>query len=176
MTKSPVKKNGKLKSGWRWLKPIEWVRKGDMVRQNGRWCYVDEVAALIGFQATSPQAYYRYEATNRPGPGRKAEPVGSPIKGATPFGLETLLENARTSVATPRLFTPRIQSVLNCAQLEARELGASYVGTDHLLLALLKVCEPLSPGNLVADTCKKHNLTYTRVKAGFLAFYKKKYV
>ena len=34
-------------------------------------------------------------------------------------------------------FTQRAQSSLNLALQEARELGHSYVGTEHLLLGLL---------------------------------------
>ena len=34
-------------------------------------------------------------------------------------------------------FTQRAQSALNLALREARELGHSYVGTEHLLLGLI---------------------------------------
>jgi len=35
-------------------------------------------------------------------------------------------------------YTPRVKKVLNLAQKEARELGHKYVGTEHILLGLLR--------------------------------------
>ncbi len=47
-------------------------------------------------------------------------------------------------------FTPRAKKVLEVAAQEARELGHKYVGTEHLLLALVKDSESASANSLIA--------------------------
>lgn len=47
-------------------------------------------------------------------------------------------------------FTPRAKKVLEVAAQEAREMGHKYVGTEHLLLALMKDTESASANSLAA--------------------------
>lgn len=46
-----------------------------------------------------------------------------------------------TSVRLPIPFTPRAKKALDLAVREAKELGHNYVGTEHLLLALVSIPE-----------------------------------
>jgi len=56
-------------------------------------------------------------------------------------------------------FSERSAKVFVMAQEEAKDLGHSYVGTEHLLLAILKLNDkPLS------NILERYGLTYARVK------------
>ncbi|KXS40447.1 MAG: ATP-dependent Clp protease ATP-binding subunit ClpC [Candidatus Frackibacter sp. T328-2] len=53
--------------------------------------------------------------------------------------IEKLIGESDESVEAQKLnFTPRTKKVLNLAMEEARRLGHNYVGTEHLLLGLVK--------------------------------------
>ncbi len=56
-------------------------------------------------------------------------------------------------------FTPAAQNALKRAQTEASEMGHTYIGTEHLLLGLLR--EESSVG---ADILRKHGLDYKSAK------------
>ena len=49
-----------------------------------------------------------------------------------------LIGSGVPSPVSPQDMTPRTKKIIESAFVEARELGHSYVGTEHLLLALLK--------------------------------------
>ena len=51
--------------------------------------------------------------------------------------LEKLATGEKTTL-TPAAFTPRTKRVLQMAKLAASKLGSKYVGTEHLLIALLE--------------------------------------
>ncbi len=58
-------------------------------------------------------------------------------------------------------FTPRAKKVLQLAVREARQLGHLYIGTEHLLLGLLRegqgvACQVLSRLGADADTIREH--------------------
>lgn len=60
-------------------------------------------------------------------------------------------------VAVEIPFTPRAKRVLELALEEARQLGHSYIGTEHLLLGLLREGEGVAARvleNLDADPAK----------------------
>ena len=56
-------------------------------------------------------------------------------------------------------FTPAAQNALKRAQTEASEMGHTYIGTEHLLLGLLR--EESSVG---AEILRKHGLDYKKVR------------
>lgn len=59
--------------------------------------------------------------------------------GITPEKIEQLLGGAHTSLFNRELYiAPRTKRVLELAAAEANELGNNYVGTEHLLLAILR--------------------------------------
>ena len=59
--------------------------------------------------------------------------------GITPEKIEQLLGGAHTSFFNRELYiSPRTKRVLELAAAEANELGNNYVGTEHLLLAILR--------------------------------------
>lgn len=59
--------------------------------------------------------------------------------GITPEKIEQLLGGAHTSFFNRELYiAPRTKRVLELAAAEANELGNNYVGTEHLLLAILR--------------------------------------
>lgn len=59
--------------------------------------------------------------------------------GITPEKIEQLLGVAHTSFFNRELYiAPRTKRVLELAAAEANELGNNYVGTEHLLLAILR--------------------------------------
>ncbi|HSI12014.1 MAG TPA: Clp protease N-terminal domain-containing protein [Chthoniobacter sp.] len=62
-------------------------------------------------------------------------------------------------VVTKPPYTPRVKKVLALANRQAKLLGHNYVGTEHLLLGLLK--EHTGVG---AEILKKHGLDYTRAR------------
>jgi ATP-dependent Clp protease ATP-binding subunit ClpC len=68
------------------------------------------------------------------------------------FGPETL-------VVTRPPYTPRVKKTLALAGKQAKLLGHQYVGTEHLLLGILKENEGLG-----AQILKKHSLDYTQVR------------
>ncbi len=51
---------------------------------------------------------------------------------------------------TPLNFTPRTKSVLESSYSEARKLGHNYIGTEHILIALLRENESLAVRILIA--------------------------
>ena len=52
--------------------------------------------------------------------------------------LETTIGKGVPSHVTPADFTPRTKRILEMAIAESRRLGHSYVGTEHILMAMLK--------------------------------------
>lgn len=59
--------------------------------------------------------------------------------GITPEKIEQLLGGAHTSFFNRELYiAPRTKRILELAAAEANELGNNYVGTEHLLLAILR--------------------------------------
>ncbi|GAB6139200.1 ATP-dependent Clp protease ATP-binding subunit [Halanaerobaculum tunisiense] len=56
-------------------------------------------------------------------------------------------------------FTPRTKKVLNLSLEEARRLGHNYVGTEHLLLGLLKEGE-----GVAARILKEEGMDFTKIK------------
>ena len=52
--------------------------------------------------------------------------------------LRVTVGTAAPTNLTPGDFTPRSKRILEMALLEARNLGHSYVGTEHILMAILK--------------------------------------
>lgn len=52
--------------------------------------------------------------------------------------LETTIGKGIPSHVTPADFTPRTKRILEMAISESRRLGHSYVGTEHILMAMLK--------------------------------------
>lgn len=65
--------------------------------------------------------------------------------------------NSSGFVAVEIPFTPRAKRVLELALEEARQLGHSYIGTEHLLLGLLREGEGVAARvleNLDADPAK----------------------
>ncbi|MBN2100626.1 AAA family ATPase [Candidatus Dojkabacteria bacterium] len=63
-----------------------------------------------------------------------------------------------SEVETPGL-TPRAKQVLQLAFQEALDLGHSYVGSEHILLGLIKEGE-----GLAAQAFKKYGISYTRAR------------
>ena len=63
-------------------------------------------------------------------------------KGVTADAIEELLVQmvgkGMPSRLTPNDFTPRCKRILEMAVMEARNLGHNYVGTEHVLMAILK--------------------------------------
>ena len=57
-------------------------------------------------------------------------------------------------------FTDKARKVMSIAQGEARELGQMYVGTEHLLLALIKESE-----GIAAKALAKLDITYDETRA-----------
>ncbi len=62
--------------------------------------------------------------------GMTAEDIEEKLAAMVGQGIPTRL--------TPNDFTPRCKRIIEIAILEARSLGHSYVGTEHLLMAILK--------------------------------------
>ncbi len=52
--------------------------------------------------------------------------------------LESTIGRGMPSQVTPADFTPRTKRILEMAITESRRLGHSYVGTEHILMAMLK--------------------------------------
>ena len=80
-------------------------------------------------------------------------PVGAP----SPHAQPTRAALATGFVAVEIPFTPRAKRVLELALEEARLLGHSYIGTEHLLLGLLREGEGVAARvleNLDADSAK----------------------
>jgi ATP-dependent Clp protease ATP-binding subunit ClpC len=55
--------------------------------------------------------------------------------------VERLIGRGAGFVAVEVPFTPRAKSVLNTALEESRQLGHNYIGTEHLLLGLIREAE-----------------------------------
>ena len=60
-------------------------------------------------------------------------------------------------------FTPRAQQVLALAKNEAKQLHHSYIGTEHLLLALIKLGQGVALNALDAKNLGAKILTRTKV-------------
>ena len=56
--------------------------------------------------------------------------VEDAIRNSIGFGVPTVL--------TPGDFTPRCKNIIESAMIQARDMGHNYVGTEHLLLAILR--------------------------------------
>ena len=64
--------------------------------------------------------------------------------------LDKIVRHGPSAVATPQLpFTPRAKKVLELAMEEAVDLGHDYVGTEHILLGLLKEHEGIAAQVLI---------------------------
>jgi hypothetical protein len=76
--------------------------------------------------------------------------------------LQRLLRRRRRSGAGPfHRFTPRARDVVVHAQEEAHALGHNYVGTEHLLLGLLRVED-----GVAAKALASFEVEYEAVRAG----------
>lgn len=77
-------------------------------------------------------------------------------------GLETyiteLMGEGSSEVDTPGL-APRAKNVLQISFQEAMDLGHTYVGSEHVLLGLIKEGE-----GLAAQTFQKYGISYTRAR------------
>lgn len=60
-------------------------------------------------------------------------------------------------------YTPRVKRMLSTAGTEARELRHTYVGTEHILLAMLK-----DDGGLAKDALASTGVTYKSAKEGIM--------
>jgi hypothetical protein len=56
-------------------------------------------------------------------------------------------------------FEDLLEPVIRQAEHEANELGHNYVGSEHLVLALVKLADPL-----LATLLKQHGVTYEKVR------------
>ena len=56
--------------------------------------------------------------------------VEDAVRNSIGFGVPTVL--------TPSDFTPRCKNIIENAMLQARDMGHSYVGTEHLLISVIK--------------------------------------
>ena len=56
--------------------------------------------------------------------------VEDAVRNSIGFGVPTVL--------TPGDFTPRCKNIIESAMIQARDLGHNYVGTEHLLIAMIK--------------------------------------
>lgn len=56
--------------------------------------------------------------------------VEDAIRNSIGFGVPTVL--------TPGDFTPRCKNIIESAMIQARDMGHNYVGTEHLLIAMIK--------------------------------------
>lgn len=56
--------------------------------------------------------------------------VEDAVRNSIGFGVPTVL--------TPGDFTPRCKNIIENAMLQARDMGHSYVGTEHLLISVIK--------------------------------------
>ncbi|QTA38125.1 ATP-dependent Clp protease ATP-binding subunit [Thermosipho ferrireducens] len=61
-------------------------------------------------------------------------------------------------------FSERSAQVFVTAQEEAKELGHSYVGTEHILLAILKLKD-----NNIQPVLEKHGITYSRIRSEIIS-------
>ena len=55
--------------------------------------------------------------------------VEDAVRNSIGFGVPTVL--------TPGDFTPRCKNIIENAMLQARDMGHSYVGTEHLLISVI---------------------------------------
>ena len=60
-------------------------------------------------------------------------------------------------------FTPRAKKVLELAAREARHLGQDYLGTEHMLLGLVRERE-----GVAAQLLRLHGLTNQRIRAAVI--------
>jgi ATP-dependent Clp protease ATP-binding subunit ClpC len=73
--------------------------------------------------------------------------------------IENLIGKSKQKIQAQKLnFTPRTKKVLNLAMEEARKLGHNYIGTEHLLLGLLKEGEGVAVRVLKNSEVKLDNL------------------
>ena len=56
--------------------------------------------------------------------------VEDAVRNSIGFGVPTVL--------TPGDFTPRCKNIIESAMIQARDMGHNYVGTEHLLIAMIK--------------------------------------
>jgi len=86
--------------------------------------------------------------------------------------VEALVQSGPPGTELPDkiVLTPRAKRTLDAAQEVARELGHSYVGTEHLLLGLLRSCgEPGGTGGVAAHALRDLGIEAERVHAETLA-------
>ncbi len=86
--------------------------------------------------------------------------------GSTDAVRDTLLSTLRVGTEIPPQkipFTPRGKEALGQANAQAVELGHNYVGTEHVLLGLLKV-----EGGVAATTLRGLGAGYAEVRAGVI--------
>ena len=83
-------------------------------------------------------------------------------KGVTPEAIQQkLVETVGQGMSTelsPNDFTPRSKRILELAMYEARRLGQSYVGTEHILLGLIQ-----EKDGLAAQALDRLNVKYDAV-------------
>lgn len=86
---------------------------------------------------------------------------------ATVVQVEKIIGRGSGFVAVEIPFTPRAKRVLELSLEEARQLGHNYIGTEHLLLGLLREGEGVAARvleNLGADTGKIRSQVCTPTK------------
>lgn len=88
------------------------------------------------------QDAYKVEAVNVAAENHKLKQELDALK-------QSLHDGKTWNVSTPRI-TPRAQSALNLAEKEAQKAGATYVGTEHVLLGLLKQGEGVAQRHFLA--------------------------
>ena len=81
---------------------------------------------------------------------KESEGIGAKVlinKGITAEKVEKKIEEILgkgNEIKESLGFTPRSKKVLENAFLEARKIGYNFIGTEHLLLAILKECDSIA--------------------------------
>jgi ATP-dependent Clp protease ATP-binding subunit ClpC len=73
--------------------------------------------------------------------------------------IESFIGRGRGYVATEIPFTPRAKKVLEMAVFESKDLGQNYVGTEHLLLALIA-----EPDGIAMKTLDRLNVDFIQLR------------
>ena len=83
--------------------------------------------------------------------------VEDAVRNSIGFGVPTVL--------TPGDFTPRCKNIIESAMIQARDMGHNYVGTEHLLMGILREPESTAAHLLTAaggDLNKIYTDVFTR--------------
>ncbi|MBS7361913.1 MAG: ATP-dependent Clp protease ATP-binding subunit ClpC, partial [Oscillospiraceae bacterium] len=88
--------------------------------------YIGSEHLLLGLLAENGGIAYTVLSSKKLTAGK----VEDEIKNMVGLGVPTVL--------TPNDFTPRCKNIIDGAMAQARAMGHSYVGTEHLLISLIK--------------------------------------